>query len=205
MSNTDNKSLDKPKTIKAKSKSKTKTNKSKVGRKSKYDTHVKPKLHLITQWCKNGSTDEQIYKKLRISKDSFYDYKKKHPEFTDALKIGKDDADDLVESALFKRALGYEYEETEESETYNPDTGQTVKTRKIIKHLVADTTAQIFWLKNRRPDRWRNNDRVEIVEHVDPETKTSLDFIAKQVEDNLKSSSITDEEVDKLEGEIDEL
>ena len=184
---------------------KDKNKKSNAGRKSKYETHVKPKLHLITQWCKNGSTDEQIYKKLRVGKESFYKYKREHVELSDALKIGKDDADDLVESALFKRALGYEYEETEESETYNPDTGQTVKTRKIIKHLVADTTAQIFWLKNRRPDRWRNNDRVEIVEHVDPETKASLDFIAKQVEDNLKSSSITNEEVDKLEGEIDEL
>jgi hypothetical protein len=179
---------------------KDKNKKSNAGRKSKYETHVKPKLHLITQWCKNGSTDEQIYKKLRISKDSFYDYKKKHPEFTDALKIGKDDADDLVESALFKRALGYEYEETEESETYNPETGQTVKTRKIIKHLVADTTAQIFWLKNRRPDRWRNNDRLDI-------NTTSAQVEDSAIESTLsilKAREVEKKEKDDLLGEENE-
>ena len=144
--------------------------KLKVGRKSKYETHVKPKLALITVWSRNGCIEEQIWKKLGVGKDSFYLYKREHQELFDALKLGKEDADDMVEAALYKRAMGYEYEEAEESESYNPETGQTTKTRTITKHLVADTTAQIFWLKNRRKDKWRNNEKQEITISTDAVT-----------------------------------
>jgi len=137
---------------------KDKNKKSNAGRKSKYETHVKPYLHLITQWCKNGSTEAQIYKKLKVGKDGFYDYKKKYKELSEALKIGKDDSDDLVESALYKRAVGYSYDEVREE--YDGDV--LIKKTVVRKQEAPDTTAQIFWLKNRRPDRWRNNDRLEI-------------------------------------------
>ena len=135
-----------------------KSNESNAGRKSKYETHVKPKLHLITMWFKNGSTEEQIYKKLGVSHEAFARYKRAYVELVEALKIGKDDSDDLVESALYKRAVGYSYDEVREE--YDGDV--LIKKTVVRKQEAPDTTAQIFWLKNRRPDRWRNNDRLEI-------------------------------------------
>lgn len=121
--------------------------------KSKYFTHVEPKLILIEGWARDGLTDEQIYNNLGISKDSFYKYKKQYSDFSDSLKKGKEIVDYEVENALLKRALGYEYDEI----TY--ENGEEVK--RVTKQVAPDTTAQIFWLKNRKADKWRDKKDVE--------------------------------------------
>ena len=108
--------------------------------KSKYESHVLPRLEEIKDWARNGATDEQIYKKLRISKQAFYDYQKRYPDFLDILKYSKDYCDAQVENALYQKAIK------------------------------GDTLAQIFWLKNRRPNKWR-----EKVESVQEDTKSKLD------------------------------
>ena len=79
--------------------------------KSKYETDVKPRLVEIEAWKRDGLTDEQIFKNLGISRDTFYKYKEKYSDFSDALKKGKEVADIEVENALFKRAIGYRYKE----------------------------------------------------------------------------------------------
>lgn len=121
--------------------------------KSKYFTHVEPKLILIEGWARDGLADEQIYNNLGISKDSFYKYKKQYSDFSDSLKRGKEIVDYEVENALLKRALGYEYDEI----TY--ENGEEVK--RVTKQVAPDTTAQIFWLKNRKADKWRDKKDVE--------------------------------------------
>ena len=93
--------------------------------KSKYETHVAPRLEEIKDWCRNGATDKEIWERLGISKDSFYEYKKNISDFSDSLKKNKEICDAEVESALHKAAVG------------------------------GNITAIIFWLKNRRPDKWR--------------------------------------------------
>ena len=70
--------------------------------KSKYFTHVEPKLILIEGWARDGLTDEQIADNLRIHISTFYDYKKKYSEFSEALKKGKEIVDYEVENALLK-------------------------------------------------------------------------------------------------------
>lgn len=119
----------------------------KVGRKSKYYEKVEPKLELIKGWCRDGITDEKLAEKLGIAISTLYDYKNKYSEFSEALKEGKEYVDLQVENALLKRALGYEYEQV------TIEGG--VVTKKVTKQVAPDTTAQIFWLKNRRPDKWR--------------------------------------------------
>ena len=109
------------------------------------------KLILLEGWAKNGLTDEQIAKNIGINRTTLYDWKKKETNIADALKKGKEVVDFEVENALLKRALGYEYEE----ETYE----NGILTKKVKKHVAPDTTAQIFWLKNRKPNNWK--DRVE--------------------------------------------
>ena len=114
----------------------------------------KDKLILLEGWARDGLTDEQIAKNIGINRTTLYDWKKKETNIADALKKGKEVIDFEVENALLKRALGYEYEE----ETYE----NGILTKKVKKQVAPDTTAQIFWLKNRKKEQWR--EKVEVVE-----------------------------------------
>ena len=109
------------------------------------------KLILLEGWARSGLTDEQIAKNMGIAPSTLYEWKKKSKEFSESLKKGKEVIDFEVENALLKRALGYEYEE----ETYE----NGILTKKVKKQVPPDTTAQIFWLKNRKPNTWK--DKVE--------------------------------------------
>ena len=113
----------------------------------------KDKLILLEGWARDGLTDEQIAKNRGINRTTLYDWKKKEVNIADALKKGKEVIDFEVENALLKRALGYEYEE----ETYE----NGILTKKVKKQVPPDTTAQIFWLKNRKKEQWR--EKVEVV------------------------------------------
>ena len=113
------------------------------------------KLILLEGWARGGLTDEQIAKNIGINRTTLYDWKKKEANIADALKKGKEVIDFEVENALLKRALGYEYEE----ETYE----NGILTKKVKKQVPPDTTAQIFWLKNRQVKKWR--DKVEIADN----------------------------------------
>lgn len=128
----------------------------------KIDNELDDKLLLIECWARDGLTDEQIFHNLDISKDTFYQYKKKYTDFSDALKRGKEVVDYEVENALLKRAMGYEYVETTRETKWNPSTEQfeLVESKKVTKHVIPDTTAQIYWLKNRKPKQWR--DKVDV-------------------------------------------
>ena len=117
----------------------------------KKDGELKDKLILIQGMARDGLTQQQIANNLGISIDTLIENKKKYSEFNNALKKGKEVIDFEVENALLKRALGYEYEE----ETYE----NGILTKKVKKQVPPDTIAQIFWLKNRKPNNWK--DRVE--------------------------------------------
>jgi hypothetical protein len=125
---------------------------------------VKEKLIQIEAWCRDGLTDEQIAHNLGISKDTFYTYKKEHTDFSDALKRGKEVVDITVENALYKKAIGYTYEEVTREPIKDPETGEyRLEVTKIVKKEVQpDTTAQIFWLKNRKPAEWRDKHEQEV-------------------------------------------
>ena len=110
------------------------------------------KLILLEGWARNGLTEEQIAKNMGISVKTLYNWKTDNLPILQALKKGKEVVDIEVENALLKRALGYEYDEV----TYE----NGVETKRVTKQVVPDTTAQIFWLKNRRKQQWR--DKVEV-------------------------------------------
>lgn len=97
--------------------------------KGKYQQWLEPdNLLLLQAWARDGFTDEQIATKIGISKQTFYDWKKKYPDFSDSLKKGKEIVDIQVENALLKRALGYEY--VEYSEECSED---GIKKKKTVK------------------------------------------------------------------------
>lgn len=126
--------------------------------KRKYEYWLTPEgLIKLEGWARDGLTDEQIAKNIGINRDTLYRWKKAYPDFSDALKRGKEVVDRQVENALLKRALGYTYDEV----TFEDG----VEVKRVRKQVVPDTTAQIFWLKNRKPEDWR--DKREIIKDDD--------------------------------------
>lgn len=115
-------------------------------------------LILLQGWAREGLTDEQIADKIGVSRSTLYEWKKKYSDISDTLKRGKAVVDYQVENALLKRALGFKYKEVVKGLKKNSETGETELTvvREVIKEALPDTTAQIFWLKNRCPDKWRD-------------------------------------------------
>jgi len=114
----------------------------------------------IAAWTRNGLSEGQIAKNLGVSHQTFI-RAKKDPDFgskiCEALINTKDVVDFEVENQLFKRAIGYEYEEVKEEYEMGVLTKRTV-TKKIVP---PDVSAQIFWLKNRKPTDWRDRREVD--------------------------------------------
>lgn len=97
-----------------------------MARPSKYETHVASRLGEIADWVRNGATEREIAERLGVAMSTFCEYKREFSEFSEVLKKTRDAVDGEVENALLQNALN------------------------------GNTTAQIFWLKNRRPDKWRD-------------------------------------------------
>lgn len=117
--------------------------------KPKYDEKIMPQLCRWMSRC--GLTNAQMGLQLGISKTTLSRWSKKHPELAEALREGRDYTDSLVEDALLKRAKGFSLTEREVHDT--------PKGEKVViktKEIAPDTTAIIFWLKNRRPESWRD-------------------------------------------------
>lgn len=107
--------------------------------------------------CEAGATDRELALELGISERTLNNWKHAHPDFLQALKLGKDAADERVERSLYSRAIGYTFD----AEKVMQHNGKAVRA-KTVEHVPPDTTAGIFWLKNRRSDRWRD---IKAIEH----------------------------------------
>lgn len=106
--------------------------------------------------CLLGFTDKQLAVFFGVNESTINRWKQKYPEFCKSIKSGKVIADAQVAESLFKRATGMEVEEVE----VRGDGDNEIK-RVTKKHISPDTTAQIFWLKNRQPELWRDKPTVE--------------------------------------------
>ena len=129
--------------------------------KGKYEYWLTPDgLLRLEAYARDGLTDEQIAKNVGINPATLYEWKNRFTEIAEALKRGKEVVDIEVENALLKRALGYEYTETK-TEEYIADGVPVKRVTKTIKEVAPDTTAQIFWLKNRKRECWRDKQEME--------------------------------------------
>ena len=132
------------------------------GARGKYHEWLtKEGLTLIEGWAKDGLTDEQIAANIGVTTTTLYDWKKKYADFSDALKKGKETSDYEVENALYKSATGYEYEERKEVQEV-VDGVMRKRVEITRKQFPPNATSAIFWLKNRKPDKWRNKQGIEI-------------------------------------------
>jgi hypothetical protein len=125
-----------------------------MARPKKWDELNMPdKLILVEGWVRDGLTDNQICENLGIGKSLLYEWKNDYVEFAECFKRGREVADYLVENAMMKSALGYSYDEV------TVELG--VETKRVTKEVQPNITAQIFWLKNRRSDKWRDKPDAE--------------------------------------------
>ena len=108
--------------------------------------------------CLLGLTDKEIADVFCVTVSTFYLWKDKHPEFSDALMRGKTGADAKVAQSLYHRALGYEHKETITA-TFQ---GKITDTMEVTKHYPPDTPAATLWLKNRQPKLWREKQELEL-------------------------------------------
>lgn len=144
-----------------------------IGRKGYSDEWLtEDALIRVQGWARDGLTDEQISHNMGIGYSTFKEWLNKFPALSAALKKGKAPVDIEVENALLKRALGYDVEETITEVEEIGEGRQKKHIRKVKKHIPPDVTAQIFWLKNRRPGRWR--DKVETAPEIGNELLQSL-------------------------------
>jgi len=133
--------------------------------KGKYEYWLTPDgLTRLEAYARDGLTDELIAEKMGIRRETLYDWKNKFDNISNALKRGKEVVDTEVENKLYQRAMGYTYEEITQEPVKDRDTGEiSMQVTKIVKKEVQpDTTAQIFWLKNRKPTEWRDKTNVEL-------------------------------------------
>jgi len=133
----------------------------------------------IQGWARDGLIDEQIAHNMGITTKTLYEWKNKYGEISEALKKGKEVIDRQVENALLKRALGYAYDET----TYEDG----VETKRVKKEVAPDTTAQIFWLKNRKPAEWR--DKIEQQQTVTIQDDGFLEALKGTIKDDWNETS----------------
>ena len=118
------------------------------GRKSEYrEEYAEQALKL----CLLGATDKEIAEFFSVSEQTLNSWKKKFPQFLESLKKGN------VASRLYSRAIGYDARATK----FATNEGKITDKVEYIEHYPPDTTAAIFWLKNRQPGKWRDKKEVE--------------------------------------------
>lgn len=125
-----------------------------MGRPTKYqEQYAEQALKL----CRLGATDKELADFFGVEEQTINNWKNAHPEFLESLKEGKTLADAEVADKLFKRATGYEHKAVKI--TASPDGREHLT--EYVERYPPDTTAAIFWLKNRQRDKWRDKQDVE--------------------------------------------
>ena len=137
---------------------------------TKYDTHILPRLEEIEGMCREGAPEEEIAKAMGIAYSTWNEYKKRS-ELSEALKKSRAAADYAVENALFRRCVGQTVKVKKnyklKTVRYDETTGKKVEEKEYLEereeeqYIPPDTAAQIFWLTNRKNDRWKNRQQVD--------------------------------------------
>lgn len=120
-------------------------------------TDYKPEfVEQVAKLCELGAKDIEIADFFGVSVATLFRWTQKYPDFCEARRLAKDIADTRVERSLYHRAIGYEFD-SEEVFQYK---GEIVRA-KVRRHVPPDTSSMIFWLKNRKSDKWRDVQKVE--------------------------------------------
>lgn len=135
--------------------------------KSKYESHVLPRLKEIEAWARDGVSDEDIAHNLHLAYSTFRRYKEANKALSAALAHGKDYVDNvIVVNAFLRRIIGYDTVETRREYVYVPDPNGGTETIRVlakeqeqVRHIPGDPRAAEFWLANRQKLKWRRTDK----------------------------------------------
>src|SRR5690554_4603805 len=142
--------------------------KKKMGCKGKYHKWITKKgLEIITGWKRNGLTDEQVAKNIGVRRETIYDWARRFEHFSNAIKSGRESADLQVENAMFKRAIGFKETLKKPMKIRQSNGAETVVSVEEEVYYPPNTAAIVFWLKNRKSEVWRNDDRVVVENNED--------------------------------------
>lgn len=125
-----------------------------TGRPTKYDPKYDQQAYKL---CLLGATDKELADFFEVSESTLNLWKLEHPSFSEALRAGKFEADAEVANKLYKKATGYVLPDIITA-SYE---GKITDIQQVEKHIAPDTTAAIFWLKNRQPKKWRDKQEIE--------------------------------------------
>ena len=139
-----------------------------TGRKSSFKQEY---IQLAENYALLGATDAEMADFFGVSEQTLNTWKKRYPEFLESLKKGKAVADANVASRLYSRAIGYDAKATK----FATNEGKITDKVEYIEHYPPDTTAAIFWLKNRQPGKWRDKKEVENQVKVSDELESMSD------------------------------
>lgn len=123
------------------------------GRPTKYKSEY---AEQAAKLCRLGATDAQLADFFGVSVSTINLWKVQHQEFSESIKVPKAEADARVEQSLYRRAMGYEHDEVDIKVV-----DKAIVMTPVRKHYPPDTTAAIFWLKNRQPEEWRDKNETE--------------------------------------------
>ena len=127
---------------------------------NRYGTYVEPNLEKIPQWRRNGLTEKQVAKKLGIAYSTLRKYIDEHPALSAAIKKGKEDLVENLKDSLYKRALGYEFEEQKVLIEKDEQGREKRKVEKIKKFMHSDVCL-LFALKNIASDEFKDTQNLK--------------------------------------------
>lgn len=145
-----------------------------AGRPTKYKAEY---CKLAYNYCLLGATDKELATFFEVDEATLNRWKLEHKEFCASIKSGKEEADAVVANSLFHRANGYSHPDVD----IKIFRGKVIKT-KIIKCYPPDTTAGIFWLKNRQPGKWR--DKKEVAHEGLPDNTVKVEIVNPNQDDD---------------------
>ena len=161
--------------------------KKKTGRPRKFDHKTAEQAYKL---CLLGATNEELADFFETSTETIRRWQKEEPQFRAAIKDGKSKADAEVAAKLYHRAKGYSHQETK---VFN-NQGVAMEVP-ITKHYPPDTTAAIYWLKNRQPKKWRDKHEVdmnaEVVQQGEFTEQSIRDTFAYLYRDSLSRDRTT--------------
>lgn len=147
---------------------------AKRGRKSAYDTRIKPRFSDILEWLQNGATEKQICDNLAISKDAFYKYKREKSEFNELIEKGRESLVIKLRGALVKKAFGFEYTESKTVISKDADGKTSERTEIYKRRALPDVAALNLCLKNYDADNWANDPQANALKREELELKKKM-------------------------------
>ena len=147
---------------------------AKRGRKSAYETRIKPRFSDILEWLQNGATEKQICDNLGISNDAFYKYKREKSEFNELIEKGRESLVIELRGALVKKAFGFEYTESKTVISKDANGKTSERTEIYTRRALPDVAELNLCLKNYDADNWANDPQANALKREELELRREI-------------------------------